>query len=307
MKVISLFDGISCGRVALERAEVSIEEYHAWEIEPNAISIGKKNYSDNVYHGDVTEANFGVFKEYDLLIGGSPCTDLSNYKYFKDDVKGLEGAKSNLFWHYVRAFNTIKPRYFLLENVASMQSKWCDIISDELGVQPIMINSADFSAQERPRYYWTNIPVGNYEVKNIVLADIVLPAEEVPDKYWYNRDFTYNGADKKVEATLLGTGLMRNMREVYNLKSTCNTLLCDGDGGNRQKKIFQNGRCRKLTPIEYERLQTLPDNYTAGVSDNHRYTACGNAWTVDVIAHIFKGLVIPIDNPINPKKPKRLF
>ena len=307
MRVISLFDGISVGRYALQQAKVSVSEYHAYEIEPNAIQISRNNFPDIIHHEDVTEAQFEQFKDFDLLIGGSPCTDLSNYKYFKDDVKGLDGSKSNLFWHYVRALNEVKPKYFLLENVASMQPKWCDIISDELGVLPIMINSADFCAQERPRYYWTNISVASYKAKDILLKDIVLPAEEVSDKYWYHREFIWNGPDKKVEATLLGSGLMRNMREVYNLNSKCNTLLCDGDGGNRQKKVFQNGRCRKLTPIEYERLQTLPDNYTAGVADNHRYTACGNAWTADVITHIFQGLVSHIEQPINPKKPKRLF
>ena len=307
MKVLSLFDGISVGMLALQRTNVPIDEYIAYEIEPNAIQISKNNYPNIIHHGDVTEAQFEKFKGFDLLIGGNPCQDLSNYKYYKYDVQGLDGQKSNLFWQYVRALNEVKPKYFLLENVASMEQKWCDIISYELGVLPIPINSADFSAQERPRYYWTNIPVAPYTRKDIQLKDIVLPAEQVPDKYWYHREFTWNGPDKKIEATLLGSGLMRNMREVYNINSKCNTLLCDGDGGNRQKKVFQDGKCRKLTPIEYERLQTLPDNYTAGVADNHRYTACGNAWTADVIIHIFQGLVSHIEQPINPKKPKRLF
>lgn len=307
MKILSLFDGISVGRYALQQAGIFVPEYHAYEIEPNAIQISKNNYPDIVHHGNVIEADFEKFKNFDLLIGGSPCQDLSNYKYYKYDVRGLDGQKSNLFWQYVRALNIVKPKYFLLENVASMEQKWCDIISYELGVLPISINSADFSAQERQRYYWTNIPVAPYKIKDIRLKDIVLPAEQIPDKYWYRREFTWNGPDKKVEATLLGSGLMCNMREVYNLNSKCNTLLCDGDGGNRQKKVFQNGKCRKLTPVEYERLQTLPDNYTAGVADNHRYTACGNAWTADVITHIFKGLISSIDNPINPKKSKRLF
>ena len=307
MKVLSLFDGISVGMLALQRANVPVEEYIAYEIEPSAISISLKNYPDIKQCGDVCTADFSKYIGIDLLIGGSPCVDLSNYKFYRNDVKGLDGDKSSLFYHYVRAFQEVNPKWFLLENVAVMQDKWRDIISEELGVLPIEINSADFSAQERPRYYWTNIPVSSYSKKNILLKDIVEPAESVPAKYWYDREFIYNGPDKKVACTLLGSGLMRNMREVYNLESKCNTLLCDGDGGNRQKKIYQDGRCRKLMPIEYERLQTLPDNYTAGVKDSKRYTAIGNAWTADVIAHIFKGLVETIPEPINPKRNKRLF
>lgn len=290
MKVLSLFDGISCGMVALERAGIPVERYVAYEIEPNAIKISKKNYPQIEHCGDVTTADFTQYEGFDLLIGGSPCQDLSNYKYDRGDVKGLEGEKSNLFLHFVRALKECKPKYFFLENVASMEQKWADVISEELGVKPIMINSQLVCAAERKRLYWTNIPeVTQPEDKGIVLKDIVVPAEQVPQKYWYDKPFTYNGDDKKVQCTLHING-HRNMKEVYNLNGKCNTILCDGDGGNRQKKIYQNGRCRKLMPIEYERLQTLPDNYTEGISDSKRYTTVGNGWTVDVIAHILSGI-----------------
>lgn len=195
-----------------------------------------------------------------------------------------------MFYHFVRALKECKPKYFFLENVASMEQKWADVISEELGVKPIMINSQLVCAAERKRLYWTNIPeVTQPEDKGIVLKDIVVPAEQIPQKYWYDKPFTYNGDDKKVQCTLHING-HRNMKEVYNLNGKCNTILCDGDGGNRQKKIYQNGRCRKLMPIEYERLQTLPDNYTEGVADSRRYTVIGNGWTVDVIAHILSGI-----------------
>lgn len=287
MKVLSLFDGISCGRVALERAGIPVEVYHAWEIDRHAIQVSRKNYPDIEHHGDVTVADFSRYQGFDILIGGSPCQDLSNYKHYKSDVTGLAGEKSSLFYHFVRAKHESKPKYFLLENVASMDQKWADVISEDLGVSPILINSANMSAQERKRLYWTNIPgVTHPADRGIVLKDVVVPADIVPEKYWYAREFVYNGDEEKVQATLLGPGLMRNMRECYNLNGKCNTLLCDGDGGNRQKKIYQNGRCRKLMPLEYERLQTLPDNYTATLSDSRRYTAIGNAWTVDVIAWI---------------------
>lgn len=290
MKVLSLFDGISCGMVALERAGIPVERYVAYEIEPNAIKISQKNHPQIEHCGDVTTADFTQYEGFELLIGGSPCQDLSNYKYGTTGVQGLEGEKSNLFYHFVRALKECKPKYFLLENVASMEQKWSDVITMELGVNPLEINSSLVCAAERKRLYWTNIPIARHpQDKGIVLKDIAVDASEVPQKYWYDKPFTYNGDDKKVQCTLHING-HRNMKEVYNLNGKCNTILCDGDGGNRQKKIYQDGRCRKLMPIEYERLQTLPDNYTEGVADSRRYTAIGNAWTVDVIAHIFTGL-----------------
>ena len=292
VKVLSLFDGIACGYEALVRAGIEVERYVAYEIDTNAIKIAKKNHPDIEEMGDVVDADFSQYKGFDLVIGGSPCQDLSNYKYDRGDVKGLNGEKSNLFYYYVKALRVIKPVYFFFENVASMEKKWQDVITNEIGVEPIMINSDLVSAQLRKRLYWTNIPGINQPTdKGILLKDIIIPSCDVPEKYWYHREFTYNGDNSKVQATLLGTGLMRNMRECYNLNSKCNTLLCDGDGGNRQKKIYQDGRCRKLMPIEYERLQTLPDNYTDVVADCHRYTAIGNGWTVDVVAHCFKYLL----------------
>lgn len=298
MRVLSLFDGISCGRVALERAGITIERYVAYEIEPSAIKIAQKNYPNTEQCGDVTTADFSQYKgEIDLLIGGSPCQSLSIYKTSsKEGLTGLEDMKkSGLLYYYIKALQEIQPKYFLLENVASMPNVWRDIITNLLGTNtpPILINSDLVSAQHRERLYWTNIPnASRPQPKNIKLKDIVLPIEEVESKYWYGeeRPFEYNGDDKKVQCTMLGKGFMRNTREVYNLNATTSTLMRDGDGGNRVKKIYQDGRVRRLTPVEYERLQTLPDNYTEGVANNKRYSAIGNAWTVDIISHLFKGL-----------------
>jgi DNA (cytosine-5)-methyltransferase 3A len=291
MKVLSLFDGISCGMVALERAEIPVERYVAYEIEPNAIKISRKNYPQIEHCGDVTTADFTQYQGFDLLIGGSPCQDLSNYKYDRGDVKGLEGNKSNLFYHFVRALHEMKPKHFLLENVASMEQKWADVISEQLGVQPVLINSALVCGAERKRLYWTNIPVLTQpEDKGITLKDIVIPSEQVPQKYFYTKyPITVHDGDVKVKATIHLNG-HRQAKEVYGLNHKCNTLLCDGNGGNLAKKIYCDGKVRKLMPIEYERLQTLPDNYTEGISDSRRYTAIGNGWTVDVIAHIFASL-----------------
>lgn len=292
MKVLSLFDGISCGRLALERAGIPVEKYYASEIDKYAIQIAQKNYPDTIQIGDVTKINWEDYSDIDILIGGSPCQDLSNYKYDRGEVKGLDGDKSKLFWCFVKALQTIKPKYFLLENVATMQKKWVDVISEELGVKPILLESSLVSAAERHRLYWTNIPVNALpDNKHLCLKDIMLPEDKVPEKYWYGDKYpiTLHGLDKKVCATIHLNG-HRQAKEVYNPDFKYNTLLCDGNGGNLQKKVLQNGKARKLTPIEYERLQTLPDNYTDCVADSHRYTAIGNGWTVDVIAHILKGI-----------------
>lgn len=287
INVLSLFDGISCGQVALEKVGIKVNNYFASEVDKYAIKVTMKNYPNTIQLGDVTNVDGYALPKIDLLIGGSPCQDLSNYKYDRGDVKGLEGSKSGLFYHYVRLVKETKPTYFLLENVASMEDRWKDVISEELGVEPIMINSSLVCAAERKRYYWTNIPnITQPEDLKIFLKDIVMDHSKVPQKYWYDKEFVYNGDDKKVQCTLNING-HRQLKEVYNLNGKCNTLLCDGNGGNLQKKVYQNGKCRKLMPIEYERLQTLPDNYTDCVSDSRRYTAVGNGWTVDVIKHIF--------------------
>lgn len=288
LKVLSLFDGISCGMVALERAGFKVERYVAYEVEKNAIKISQKNYPEIEQCGDVRTADFSQYEGFDLLIGGSPCQDLSNYKYDRGEVKGLNGEKSSLFYYYVKALKEVKPKYFLLENVASMEKKWEDVISEELGVKPIMINSALVCAAERKRLYWTNIPnINQPKDKGIVLKDVVIPTDKVPDKYWYTKyPVTVHDGNVKVKATI-HLNSHRQAKEVYGLNYKCNTLLCDGNGGNLVKKIYQDDRVRKLTPLEYERLQTLPDNYTDCVADSRRYTAIGNGWTVDVIAHIF--------------------
>jgi DNA (cytosine-5)-methyltransferase 3A len=284
MKVLSLFDGISCGMVALERAEIPVERYVAYEIEPNAIKVSKKNYPEIEHCGDVTTANFAQYKNFDLLIGGSPCQSLSIVQ--SQTRKHLDG-KSKLFFEYVRAKEVTKPKYFLFENVASMNEESKNVISELLGCEPLLIDSCDFSAQERPRLYWTNIPVIETKQNNaLVLGDIL--EKEVAEKYYYDHPLVDIDMDKRVCA-MLEPWNYSMMKRVYNPIFKAPTLTCV-TGGNQQKKVLQNGRARKLTPIEYERLQTLPDNYTAGVADSHRYTCCGNGWTVDVIAHIFTHL-----------------
>lgn len=288
--VLSLFDGMSCGQIALNRAGIPYGKYYASEIDKDAIYVAQRNYPNTKQLGSVLNVNQKILPKIDLLIGGSPCQNLSlavinNIKH----NKGLNGVKSGLFYEYLRILTETKPKYFLLENVGGMRKKDKDLISEALGVEPYQINSNLFSAQDRDRFYWTNIPVDlNIKDKGIVLKDVCLSADEVDSKFWYDKEFTYNGDDKKVQATLHING-HDILKRVNNLNSKSATLTCCR-GGNLQKKVFQNGKCRKLTPLEYERLQTVPDNYTLGVSDSQRYNMLGNGWTVDVITHIFGGL-----------------
>jgi DNA (cytosine-5)-methyltransferase 3A len=270
--------------VALERAGIKVDRYVAYEINPSAIAISKKNYPQIEHCGDVIDADFTKYRGFDLLLGGSPCQSLSITQ--SKTRKHLDG-KSKLFFEFVRAKEEMQPKWFLFENVDSMNEESKQIISEYLGCQPIFINSSDFSAQSRPRLYWTNIPVNMiYEISNAVLSDVM--ESNVPEKYFYNCNFEFYGFDKTVCANLdiNGHDILKRVNSPY---AKCQTLTCVS-GGSQQKKVYDNGRCRKLTPVEYERLQTLPDNYTQGFSDSKRYTAIGNGWTVDVIAHILKGI-----------------
>jgi DNA (cytosine-5)-methyltransferase 3A len=283
MKVLSLFDGISCGMVALERAGIFVERYVAYEIDKNAIKISEKNYPQIEHCGDVTTADFTQYKGFDLLIGGSPCQSLSIVQ--SKTRQHLDG-KSKLFFEFVRAKEEVQPKYFLFENVASMNEESKKVISELLGCDPILIDSANFSAQERPRLYWTNIPVNEWATCDLVLRDIM--QTRVIEDYYYNYPLSNIDLNRQVCATMEHNNHEMHKR-VFNPAFKCHTLtaVC---GGNQQKKVYDNGRVRKLTPLEYERLQTLPDHYTFGVSDGARYKAIGNGWTVDVIAHILKGM-----------------
>lgn len=291
MNVLSLFDGISCGMVALERANIKVDKYYASEIDPYAIKVSKKNYPCIIHLGDVTKwKNWDIdWKNIDLLIGGSPCQSLSITQ--SKSRQGLKG-KSKLFFQFVDILNYIKrlnPSIkFLFENVASMSKESKSIIEKSLGVNLVYQNSNAFSAQNRLRVYGTNFyfPVIKKESSE-VLKDIM--EKNVPEKYFYNCDFDYLG-DKSVCAILRIKG-HDILKRVNSPNYKCHTLTACG-GGNTQKKVFDNGRCRKLTPIEYERLQNLPDNYTDCLSDTNRYKVIGNGWTVNVITHILKELKI---------------
>lgn len=410
LTVLSLFDGISCGRVALERANIPVAKYYASEIDKYAIQVTQKNWPDTIKIGDVKNVWARNLPKIDLLIGGSPCQDLS---IAKNDREGLKGARSGLFWHYVRLLRTCKPKYFLLENVASMPKEAKQIITRELGVEPILINSALVSAQQRKRLYWTNIPnITQPKDKEILLRDVLESGYGVnAEKYAQiinkkidkslslcardykgfgnqqmtgvaepicvnsqsgrgnnpnaqpsiqDRIYSIDGKNPSLttcflqniaepmcvpEATKKGyaeimpgdcvdltqmtskTRRGRSMKEksnclmandphyyqyvkplklgnlkgqrdnqanrIYSVRGKSVSLNANGGGGGAKTGLYKidlpDGEyvIRKLTPIECERLQTLPDNYTAGISNSQRYKCIGNGWTVDVIAHIF--------------------
>lgn len=289
--MLSLFGGIETGLQALQELNIPVEEYHSFEILPAAIKVTQKNFPFVVHHGDVRDTDFSEFIGFDMVIAGSPCQNRSRARKEDKNVhNGLAGDKSSLFWCFAKALEVIKPKWFMLENVISEMPEDDETITKTVGVQPIMINSNLFSAQDRERLYWTNIPIAPLPTEcNIVLGNIM--ETNVAEKYYYNKPFEFHGDDKKIIATLQVNSMDMSKR-VYNRIFKCGTLTCIS-GGYQEKKVWDNGRVRKLTEIEYERLQTLPDNYTSGcgLSYTARCSLCGNGWTKDVIKHIFKGLL----------------
>lgn len=411
MRVLSLFDGISCGQVALERAGIPVEVYYASEIDKYAIEVTLKNYPNTIQLGDVTKIDFTEFiGKVDLIMGGSPCQDLS----IAGKRKGLSGERSGLFYKFVEAIEVIKPKYFLLENNVGMPQDAYEEISRLMGCYPVMINSALVSAQTRKRYYWTNIGpqelnlfgfptciipqpedkgillkdvletgcadrekshtltsqyykgitskpleyLSNHQLRPYVAEPIKIPENTVKGYAEINQgecmDLThinsttrrgramtekanclqtqsefyqyikpcalrnrgegkqpeFNGNDKANALTSVQTDSMvleplqlghigntnAQANRVYSVRNKSVTLKANAGGGGAKTGLYKidlpDGEylIRKLTPLECERLQTLPDNYTEGISNTQRYKCIGNGWTVDVIAHIFSFL-----------------
>lgn len=285
MNVLSLFDGISCGMVALERAGIPVDTYYASEIEPNAIKVSKKNYPNIIQLGDVTKwREWDIdWSSIDLLIGGSPCQG------FSSSGKGLnfEDPRSKLFFEYVNILNHIKqfnPKVkFMLENV-KMKDEWSNIISDYLGVSFKEINSKYFSAQNRVRRYWTNFEILPYIDKGIKLADIV------DDEYIHSaakRTRPIANENHRKSLCLEVNGIEKAMCLVtVNL----NNLLTPLPKGRYIDCGEHDYPYRVMSPREMERLQTVPEGYVGDITSNKAAKLLGNGWTVDVIAHIFKGL-----------------
>lgn len=293
MKVLSLFDGISCGRVALERAKIPVEKYISYEIDPTAIKISNKNYPEILQCGSVITADFTHYSGYDLLLAGFPCQDLS---INKANRKGLSGERSGLFWEAVRALKEVNPKYFLIENNYKMPAEDLKTISATLGVEPILLDSGLVSAQQRKRLYWTNIPVHSLpDNKNIHIVDIVEPFSTEKNlisevKFNEKRELT-DRCDKPLRIGTIGKG--GQGERVYSVYGKSVTLTANGGGRGAKTGLYLIGdTVRKLTPKEAERCQTLPDDYTlvSGISDTQRLKTIGNGWTVDIISFLLSGL-----------------
>ncbi|GIN22524.1 DNA (cytosine-5-)-methyltransferase [Siminovitchia fordii] len=323
INVLSLFDGVSCGRVALDRAGIKVDNYYASEIDRYAIQIAQKNYPDTIQIGDVTKWDEWELPKIDLIIGGSPCTHWSVAR--RDRETTSDGIGFQLFKCFADSINKFKPKYFLYENNHGIHKNIKNEITKYLGVEPIMINSSLVSAQNRKRLYWTNIPnIQQPEDKNILLKDVIL--DDVLPVALHN---LYGGFKEKAVRVFEGksptirtaaggghipsfvkTDLIHSEKAIEYMNRKVKDGRDHWDFGHhsdiRNEKssavvanffkgvpynVFKDWDCiRKFHPIECERLQTLPDNYTEGVSNTQRYKAIGNGWTVDVIAHIFKNI-----------------
>lgn len=293
LKVLSLCGGIETGLLALIQLGIPVSEYHTYEILPEAIEVSKYHFPWIVHHGDLYEANFEQFENFDLLLAGTCCQSLSRTRIEDNKVNnGLDG-KSGIFYKAIEALQVIKPKWFLFENVIPSRKEDLDEMTRCIGINPILIDSANFSAQSRQRYYWTNISINSIPTYNhLVIKDIM--ENNVDEKYYYKKDFKILDINKKVCAELLINSMEMN-RRIYNPDFKCATLTCI-NGGYHEKKVLDHGKPRKLTEIEYERLQGLPDNYTNVVMNNRRLSyskrcsLCGNGWTLPVIKHILKNL-----------------
>lgn len=295
LNVLSLFDGMSCGQIALNKLGIEYDNYFASEIDKYAIQVTQKNYPNTKQLGSVTELDGTKLPKIDLLIGGSPCQSFSlagtkkgmittenievltleHYLQLKDDAYSFNG-QSYLFWEYVRLLKETKPKYFLLENVM-MSPKWKQVITNTLNVEPHEINSSKFSIQSRNRLYWTNIPFDiNIEDKNILF------------KNEYSKEYSEN-------LILKGRGLNKIKRPRSRICSIDDeklpTLLKAQESKATDSIIIKHGNIYRYPTIEEaEKMQTVPIGYTKVAKYNDAMGMLGNGWTVDVIAHIFQNL-----------------
>lgn len=293
LRVLSLCGGVETGLYALQQLGIPVKEYHTYEILPEAIAVSQYHFPFVVHHGDLYEADFDQFKGFDLLLAGTCCQSLSRCRVESKEINtGLDG-KSKIFFKAVEALRVIQPKYFMFENVIPSNDKDLEIMTKCIGVEPLLVDSAIFSAQSRERYYWTNIPLGELpEESPLVLKDVM--ENNVDEKYFYKKDFEIIDMTKRVCAELKVNTMEMN-RRIYNPVFKCCTLTCV-NGGYHIKSVMDHGRPRKLTPTEYERLQGLPDGYTdvlvngKKLSNTKRYSLMGNGWTEPVIEWILKGI-----------------
>ncbi len=279
--IFSAFDGMSCGQIALNRIGIKYDNYFASEIDKYPIQVTQNNYPNTIQLGDILNIKSNNLPKIDLFIGGSPCQGFS----FAGKQLNFEDPRSKLFFEFVRLKNESNPKYFLLENVV-MKREYKDIISTYLGVEPIMINSNLVSAQNRKRLYWTNIPnITQPEDKEIYWGDI--REYNVADNFYYK---------EKGLAWLKKEEIRKNKKlAIWGNNEKCQMIEASHYKNYSSQRFFgiedQKG-LRYITPLECERAQTVPDNFTACVSNTQRYKMLGNGWNVDTITHILSGLLV---------------
>jgi DNA (cytosine-5)-methyltransferase 3A len=306
MNLLSLFDGMSCGQIALNKLGIKIENYFASEIDKYAVKVSSDNFPNTIHLGDITKIDFKSLPKIDLLIGGSPCQGFS----FAGKQLNFNDPRSALFFEFVRALQETKPKYFLLENVV-MKQEHQDVISEHLGVKPVFINSSLLSAQNRKRLYWTNLPIDPIDDKKIVLADIIEHGLVDRDKSYCidanyfkgtnleqylakkRRQVVFEKSDKPIRiGGIVGkNGKVGDGARVYSTEGKSVCLKALGGGWGAKTGLYHDDYCiRKLTVLECKRLQTVPDDYKMNVSNSQAYKMLGNGWTIDVIAHILGGI-----------------
>lgn len=301
MKVLSLFDGISCGMVALERVGIPVERYVAYEYDEETMKthppygvaayVSLHNYPMIEQKGNVFDGDFTQYEDFDLLIGGSPCTHWSIARGNETRETTASGIGWELFRQYVRALKEAKPKWFLYENNVSMSNEIKECISKELGCEPVMINSADFSAQKRERYYWTNLPMGLWVPVETLFSDIMdekyeksRSIEKYKDTYKWSKDGMCISWDTS------GKGYYSQASRARKPEQKWNTV-CANRAESKGNVWLGNDTIRLVTISELEKLQTLPVGYTSCLKNKEMRGKCiGNGWTVDVIAHILSGI-----------------
>lgn len=312
INVLSLFDGISCGQVALERAGIKVNNYFASEIDKHAIKVTQSNYPNTKQVGDVTKVKGADFPKIDLLVGGSPCQGFS----FSGKQLNFDDPRSKLFFEFVRLIEEVKPKYWLLENVV-MKQEYQDVISQHLGVEPVKLNSALTSAQNRVRLYWANFDITDPTDQGIKLEDILEDTEMIGPSAIRGRRLN--------KATILGRRLdERGKRQDYDKnvpitqclevrasnreKSNClttvakDTVLTTMEVGRHPDAFNRKLPFRNYTKIERCRLMNLPDNYCDEISDNQTVKATGNGWEVGMITHIFNQMAALADKERGEEK-----